>query len=137
LAVQLRLANESRARANGWFGLNTFLAPGGDRTSGVLHYERSGEREARRMHGAYGSTTDRWCAVAAAAGSPVLAIVCASYRGIVSSGEMGLEGVHPTVGIRFTLSPGDTLEEVAYVVVASNLPQARLYRHLCDIESLP
>jgi hypothetical protein len=129
LAVVSRVENRSPARFGGSFSLNTFLAPGGDRTAAVLHYLRSGERTQKRVHGGVWSSSEQWCAVEPPTG-PVIAVVSASPELLVEPRDMGMEGIHPAVSRRIDLEPGQAIEATTYLVFADGIEQARLYRQL-------
>jgi len=138
LAVAFRITNEGTARVEGGFSLHSFLQPGGDRTTALLHRERVGEvRVQKRAHGGQGGSSDAWCAVSGPEGTPAIAIVPGSQHVRVGDvRDMGLEGAHPSISRRLRLAPGETVEDVAYYVVAENVEQARLYRHLRNAEGL-
>ncbi len=138
VAVPVTVTNEGDARIEGTFVLHAFLQPGGDRTAGVLHYERLGEeRTQKRVHSGNWSDSGKWCAVAGPAGSPVVALVAASHNSWVSDiRDMGLDGAHPAMTFPLRLSPGESAEALLYYVVADDVAQARLYRHLADAPGL-
>jgi hypothetical protein len=138
LAVPVTVANESHARVEGTLALHSFLLPGGDRSSAVLHYRRLGaERTQKRVHSGAWGDSERWCAVAAGAagaagaGSPAIALVAATPNARVSDvRDMGLEGAHPSMSFPLRLAPGESTQAVFYYAVADDVAQARLYRHL-------
>jgi hypothetical protein len=137
LAVPFRLVNESGARLEGAFVLHSFLQPGGDRARAVLHYERNGLRTHKRVHGGLWGSSDRWVAVSGPDGAPALTLVAGTRAGqIAELRDMGLEGAHPVVRFPLRLAPDEALEGVAYVVLADDAAQARLYRFLADAEGL-
>jgi RimJ/RimL family protein N-acetyltransferase len=135
VAVVVRLENRSGARFNGDLELHTFLQPAGERKNVTLHYERFGPRTQKRVHGGMWASSGQWCAVEAQAG-PTLALVLATPEGYVETGDMGHEGVHPGISRSLALAPGEVVESVAYLVVADDVAQARLYRVLTQAGGL-
>lgn len=136
LAVVTRLENHSGARLSGELALDTFLQPGGDRTTALLHYDRYGVRNQKRVHGGWSTASGQWCTVTAASGTPALTLICATPQGRISARDLGLEGPHPSTIFPISLAPDEALEGVAYLVVADDLVQARLYRFLSDAGGL-
>ncbi|MFL6180515.1 MAG: GNAT family N-acetyltransferase, partial [Actinomycetes bacterium] len=135
LAALVRVENRSAARFAGSVSLTTFLAPSGDRTRSTLHYLRFGERTQKRVHGGSWMSSEQWCAVESPEG-PVIAVVAASPGLRVDPGDMGNEGVHPSTTHSLDVAPGQSLETVTYLVLAENIDQARLYRHLSEVGGL-
>jgi hypothetical protein len=135
LALAARLENRRRAPLRGRLEVATFLQPGGQRP-GELHFDRHGERTWRPAHREAVVATEGWCAVSAPEGGQTLALVAASPNAEIAIWDVGIEGAHPYVGVPLRLGPGESVEAVAYLVVADSLAQARLYRHLRDAGGL-
>ena len=137
LAVASRLENRSSALCRFSFSTAFFLAPGGDRTRSVMHFQRPDEpeRTQKRVHGGIWTSSGQWCAVEPPSG-PVFTTVAASPEATVVPLDMGLEGVHPMVSRRLVLEPGQSREIVAYLILADGIDQARLYRHLSEVGTL-
>ena len=138
LAAELRLENRRDSFFAGQLGLETFLAPGGSHEGTTLWLDRGGQVvDRKRLHpgDTYGSA--RWCAVEAAAGSPVVALVAGTPNARVMARDLGFDGAHPRAEAPARLAPGGTVTMRVYLVVAEDAAQARLYRHLAELEGLP
>jgi GNAT superfamily N-acetyltransferase len=136
VALVYRLENHGQARWEGTYGGDLWPAPGGDPKDVVLHYDRDGERNQKRVPGGMWGTSRQWVAVEARSGSPVVAVVAATPELQVEVHDLGEEGVAVGTVARIDLAPGETVEHVAYLVVADDLAQARLYRVLGEAEGL-
>ncbi|HEV8638317.1 MAG TPA: GNAT family N-acetyltransferase [Chloroflexota bacterium] len=136
VALVYRLENRGPARWEGTYGGDIWPAPGGDPQAVVLHYDRDGERNQKRVPGGMWGTSGPWLAVEAQDGSPVVAVVAGTPGLEVEVHDLGQEGVAVHPGARLDLAPGEVSEEVAYLVVAEDLAQARLYRVLSEAGEL-
>lgn len=135
VAMIRRLENRSRARWEGRHGLDAWPAPGGQHQGVLLHFERNGERTHKRVPGGMGTSSEQWVAVSRG-DAPVVALVAATPRHFVEAHDLGLEGIGVHTSARVDLAPGEATEDVAYLVIAADVEQARLYRVLSDIDGL-
>jgi RimJ/RimL family protein N-acetyltransferase len=138
VAVVRRLENGSGARWEGRHGVDFWPAPAGQHQDVLLHYLRNGERTHKRVPGGMGTMTEQWVAVASDRdpAAPVVAIVAATPGLLIEAHDLGTEGVGVYASAEVDLAPGEAVEDVAYLVVASSLEQARLYRALGEVGEL-
>jgi GNAT superfamily N-acetyltransferase len=136
VALVYRLENRGQSRWAGSYGGDLWPAPGGDPKAVVLHYERDGERNQKRVPGGMWASSGRWLAVEAQGGAPAITLVAGTPRLHLEVHDLGEEGVTASTVAQLDLAPGETSENVAYLIVADDLAQARLYRALAEINEL-
>jgi GNAT superfamily N-acetyltransferase len=136
VAVVRRVENRSGARWEGRHGFDAWPAPGGQHQGVVVHFDRNGERTHKRVPGGTMTWSGQWVAVSGASDAPVVAVVTATPGHFIELHDLGVEGIGVYTSAEVDLAPGESAEDVAYLVVASDLAQARLYRALSEVGGL-
>ncbi len=67
----------------------------------------------------------------------MVALVAGTPNARVMARDLGFDGAHPRAEAPARLAPGGTVTMRVYLVVAEDAAQARLYRHLAELEGLP
>ena len=154
IALVTRRINRTDARRRLRAGVATWPQPGGSAENVVLHYDQFKplyERGAptdvrvrqashrRRGHSLPDIDCGRWAATENAQTGQAAALVAGGQECYIHAMDFGQGGVALVGQLSDTvdLEPGETLETLAWMVFCDSLDQARPYRVLAEMGSLP